>query len=108
MIFCSQADIIWEALFVTRSPISEATRGVLTTLKALGLEDHIKSRNLDAIRKFYDEYRNNGLNGSESFTALAHKISGVRYVIMTNVPFDPVRSHPTVKFLLPPYYKTQL
>src|SRR6266496_4032545 len=33
-----QADLIWEALFVRHSPISEACRGVITSLHALGLE----------------------------------------------------------------------
>src|SRR5688572_31123241 len=34
----AQAEMIWEALFIQNSPISEACRGVLTTLNALGLE----------------------------------------------------------------------
>src|SRR5207244_4776511 len=33
-----QADLIWEALFLEHSPISEACRGVLTTLHLLGLD----------------------------------------------------------------------
>ena len=33
-----QADHIWKHLFVERSPISEACRGVLTTLQKLGLD----------------------------------------------------------------------
>lgn len=87
----SQADIIWDALFVMRSPISEATRGVLTTLSALGLGAHVKSRDLAAIRSFYDTYRKDGLIGAEQFSELVYKISGVRYAIMTNIPFDSVR-----------------
>lgn len=83
-----QANLIWEAMFVNRSPISEATRGVLTTLVALGLEAEVKSRDLPAIRRFYDEYRKDGLSGSERFVDLAYRISGVRYAIMTNIPFD--------------------
>src|SRR5437870_807154 len=46
-----QADLIWEALFIQNSPISEACRGVLTTLNALGLE--AKKRDLPAIRKWF-------------------------------------------------------
>src|SRR5438067_10932708 len=34
----AQADLIWKALFIDHSPISEACRGVLTTLHALGLD----------------------------------------------------------------------
>src|ERR1044071_8505792 len=33
-----QAQPIWNALFIQHSPISEACRGVLTTLNALGLD----------------------------------------------------------------------
>ena len=33
-----QADLIWKELFLDHSPISEACRGVLTTLHALGLD----------------------------------------------------------------------
>src|SRR3954447_10369917 len=33
-----QADLIWDALFLQHSPISESCRGVLTTLQALGLD----------------------------------------------------------------------
>src|ERR1044071_2220413 len=33
-----QAQSIWNALFIQHSPISEACRGVLTTLNALGLD----------------------------------------------------------------------
>src|SRR6184192_219371 len=34
----AQADLIWQALFLEHSPVSEACRGVLTTLHALGLD----------------------------------------------------------------------
>src|SRR4249920_2207955 len=33
-----QADLIWDVLFIQHSPISEACRGVLTALHALGLD----------------------------------------------------------------------
>eukprot|EP00804_Cyclotella_cryptica_P002553 CCRYP_010393-RA/>CCRYP_010393-RA protein AED:0.07 eAED:0.07 QI:58/0.6/0.66/1/1/1/6/1554/1100 len=87
-----QADLIWEALFVNRSPISEATRGVVTTLQALGLEAHVKSRDLPAIRRFYEKYRRDGLSGTERFVDMTYRISGVRYAIMTNIPFDSTES----------------
>lgn len=83
--------MIWDALFVKRSPISEATRGVLTTLSTLGLEAHVKTRDLAAIRRFYEEYRKDGLSGAERFSELTYKAAGVQYAIMTNIPFDPVR-----------------
>src|SRR5260370_9018393 len=43
----AQAELIWEALFLEHSPISEACRGVLTTLHLLGLD--VKKRDLPAL-----------------------------------------------------------
>ena len=83
-----QADMIWKGLFVDRSPVSEACRGVLTTLQAFGLGDAIKNRNLVQIRKFYSNYRDKGLKGVEMFSEHIFQKAGVRYAIMTNIPFD--------------------
>src|SRR6266508_1789376 len=33
-----QADLVWKTLFVENTPLSEATRGVITVLNALGLD----------------------------------------------------------------------
>lgn len=46
-----QADHIWKQLFVERSPLSEACRGVLTTLHRLGLDPNVKD--LTSIRSFF-------------------------------------------------------
>src|SRR5215208_579222 len=46
-----QADAIWKALFLDRSPISEACRGVLTVLNQLGLD--VDQRDLPALRKWF-------------------------------------------------------
>ena len=43
-----QADLIWDALFLRHSPVSEACRGVLTVLQALGLD--VRKRDLPALR----------------------------------------------------------
>lgn len=43
-----QADLIWKTLFIENSPISEACRGVVTTLNALGLD--VDSRNLQNLK----------------------------------------------------------
>jgi len=43
-----QADLVWKSIFIERSPVSEACRGVLTVLKELGLD--IKKRDLDEYR----------------------------------------------------------
>ena len=44
-----QADLIWEHLFKRRSPISEAQIGVLTTLRALGLQDLAEAGDLHEL-----------------------------------------------------------
>src|SRR5204862_3334140 len=49
-----QADHIWKNLFIERAPISEACRGVLTTIRKLGLDASEKS--LQKARKFFDEH----------------------------------------------------
>src|SRR5215216_5737513 len=50
-----QADRIWDALFIKNSPISEACRGILTTLNALGLD--VKKRDLRALRKWFADWK---------------------------------------------------
>jgi hypothetical protein len=75
-----QADAIWKALFIERSPISEACRGVLTTLNALGLD--VKQRDLPALRQHFAQW-NVG-----DFTTRCLEVSNVRKVCMTNSPFD--------------------
>jgi len=47
----AQADLIWRELFLNRSPISEACRGVLTTLQRLGLDP--ADRDLARYRKWF-------------------------------------------------------
>jgi hypothetical protein len=84
-----QADLIWEALFLHRTPVSEACRGVLTILKNLGLTKEIHNRDLDAIRKYYrKEYRSRGEGGASAFCERIFESAGIRYAIMTNIPFN--------------------
>ena len=87
-----QAEIIWDALFVKRTPISEACRGVITTLMALGLEDAVWERDLDKIREFYRTFRKDGVEGAERYSKLVYDMAGIRYAVMTNIPFDPMES----------------
>jgi hypothetical protein len=75
-----QADLIWEALFVQNSPISEACRGVLTTLQALGLEGN--KRDLPAIRKWFANWK------VEDYITRCMELAGVETICMTNSPFD--------------------
>ncbi len=75
-----QADLIWKTLFIDHSPVSESTRGVLATLKALGLDSG--SRNLDDYRAYFARFT------PESYIDRALALANVESVIMTNDPFD--------------------
>ncbi|MDB6065607.1 MAG: hypothetical protein JWR26_1815 [Pedosphaera sp.] len=75
-----QAELIWKELFIDHSPISEACRGVLTTLHALGLD--VKKRDLAAIRKWFAGQT------VESHLTQCMELAGVRKICMTNSPFD--------------------
>jgi hypothetical protein len=75
-----QADIIWEQLFLKHSPISEACRGVLTTLHLLGFET--KKRDLSALRKEFNRWT------AADYTSRCIELANVRSICMTNSPFD--------------------
>lgn len=75
-----QADLIWQKLFLEHSPISEACRGVLTTLHRMGLD--VKPRDLPALRQHFAT--KNVSQHLDDCMALA----GVRKLCMTNNPFD--------------------
>ena len=75
-----QANLIWDRLFVRHSPVSEACRGVLTTLHRLELE--VGRRDLAAIRKWYAEQK------PESLIDRCLAAANVRRLCMTNSPFD--------------------
>ncbi len=80
----AQADLIWRALFVEQTPLSEATRGVVAVLSALGLNP--RASDLREAREFFrsqkpDEYLDRVL-----------KLSRVGEVVMTNDPLDPAET----------------
>jgi hypothetical protein len=75
-----QADAIWNALFIENSPVSEACRGVLTTLHRLGMD--VKKRDLPALRQHYASWK------PEAFITRALDVAQVRKICMTNSPFD--------------------
>ena len=76
----SQADLIWEKLFLGTSPYAESCRGVLTTLKRLGLD--VAARDLSAYRSYCASM------SREQYVDRIFEVSGVNDVIMTNDPFD--------------------
>ena len=75
-----RAKLIWDALFMKHSPISEACRGVLTTLNLLGLD--VKRRDLAALRRWFAK------QNVEKHVTLCLGLAGVETVCMTNSPFD--------------------
>ena len=76
-----QAEVIWKNLFQENSPVSEATRGVLTALQMLGLNTARPS-----LREFRDYFQEQNRRG---FTDKVLKLANVKCIVMTNDPFDP-------------------
>ena len=76
----AQADVIWRTLFVENTPLSEATRGVVAVLHALGLD--AGAPNLRSIREFFQS-QNFAMHLSRVF-----ELAGVHGVVMTNDPLD--------------------
>ncbi|MEO0531089.1 MAG: glucuronate isomerase [Planctomycetota bacterium] len=76
----AQADLIWEKLFVNATPLSEACRGVITTLTRLGLDPN--ELNLHGYRDWFDQ------QSPEEQTDRVLELAGVETVTMTNELFD--------------------
>ncbi len=79
-----QAQFIWQRLFVDQRPLSEATRGVVTTLKQLGL--NTKNGKLSDFREFFE-----GKSKTE-MVDLSFGLSKVTGVVMTNDPIDEIEA----------------
>ncbi|CAH0490414.1 unnamed protein product [Peronospora farinosa] len=78
-----QASLIWKHLFIDRSPVSEACRGVLTTLHLLGLDNLVAKRDLPAIQEWFKQ------QDAEEYVDTVFRLSGLKYAVMTNIPFEP-------------------
>jgi hypothetical protein len=76
----AQADLIWDALFVRSTPLSEATRGVIRVLSALGVDPN--QPNLRQAREFFRD------TTAEQQVDLVFERARVSAVVMTNDPFD--------------------
>lgn len=76
-----QADLIWRKLFVEATPLSEACRGVVTTLTRLGLDPN--EPDLKAYRRWFAEQ-----TPQEQIDRVLD-LAGVSTVTMTNELFDP-------------------
>lgn len=75
-----KADLIWRTLFVENSPLSEATRGVITVLNAFGLDPN--APDLEEARAFF-----RSRNISEHLDRVLEAAS-VSDIVMTNDPFN--------------------
>jgi hypothetical protein len=75
-----QADHIWKHLFIDNTPISEACKGVLTTMQKLGFDPADKS--LDKIRKHIAQ------QDPSDYIDRVMEIANVSKIIMTNPVFD--------------------
>ena len=80
----AQADLIWDTLFVRNTPISEATRGVVAVLTALGLDPAARTCATLATSSTACDRR--------ITSAWVLDRAGVEVVVMTNDPFDPRES----------------
>jgi hypothetical protein len=75
-----KADLIWKTLFVENTPLSEATRGIIGILSALGL--NTGAGDLREAREFFRSQQ------PEDHLKNVLQIAGVSDVVMTNDPLD--------------------
>jgi len=76
-----QADHIWRLLFIERSPISEACRGVVGVLKAFGL--NTSAPDLTEARAYFEA------QDPREHVKHVFRLAGISECVMTNDPFDP-------------------
>lgn len=76
----AQADLVWKELFQNRTPLSEACRGVITTLHALGLDP--RKKDLPALRQWFARQK------PERYLDQCLELAGLKAICMTNSPFD--------------------
>jgi hypothetical protein len=74
-----QADHIWKHLFLERTPISEACRGILTTIQRLGLDP---ADGLPRLRRYFAEQDPN------RYIDRVMELAGIEQITMTNAVFD--------------------
>ncbi len=75
-----QADHIWKHLFVERTPLSEACRGVLTTLSKLGLDPNEST--LEPYRRWFAQQE------PSDYVDKVMQLANVASITMTNNAFD--------------------
>ena len=80
-----RADLVWRHLFVDRPPLSEACRGVLTAVAALGLDPSDPTP--DGWRAWFAQQR------PADHVDRVFAVANVSRVTMTNDPFDDAERH---------------
>ncbi len=76
----AQADYIWRTLFVERTPLSEACRGVVTTLTRLGLDPNEET--LEPYRRWFAQRE------PDAYIDQVMDVAGVDLITMTNEVFS--------------------
>jgi hypothetical protein len=76
-----RADLVWDTLFVRNAPVSEATRGVISVLQALGLDAN--TRSLGPLREYFQSLK------LTDHIPRVFRLAGIREAVMTNDPLDP-------------------
>jgi hypothetical protein len=79
-----QADLIWKTLFVDHPPVSEASRGAIAVLHALGLST--SAPDLREARGYYAKLQ------LDEHIANVFRVAGISEVVMTNDPLDPAEA----------------
>jgi hypothetical protein len=79
-----KADLIWRTLFVENGPLSEATRGIVAVLYALGLDT--ASTTLKPQRQFFRE------QDPAAYIPRVFGLAGIVSAVMTNDPLDPAEA----------------
>ena len=79
-----RADLIWQTLFVENAPLSEATRGVIAVLRALGLDTNAAT--LAQSREFFRA------QSLEDYISHVFRLAGISTAVMTNDPLDPAEA----------------
>jgi hypothetical protein len=75
-----RADLVWKTLFVENTPVSEAARGVIAVLQALGLDTAATS--LSPLREFFRE------QNVRDYVPRVFRLAGISDAVMTNDPLD--------------------
>ncbi len=80
----TQADLVWEHVFLKHGALSEAARGVITVLNRLGLD--VTDRDLNGAREYF------AAQNKQEYMRKVFEIANIDYAVMTNDPFQPTEA----------------